>query len=148
MNKKSIKLIMIIIIFAMFFVPQRVFANIQNENSNNPFLILNDDKIKVTVEGVEDFTKAECDELIGENTITGKMINDAYNVIKFAVPIILLGMSIMDFGRAIVNQSQDEIKKASNRFITRLVISILIFVVPTILNFILRDLIGIKTCYL
>lgn len=148
MIKNSKKIIAIIVIFIVFLTPQFVFAKVQNEVFTKQSLVLDNSKIKVTVQGVEDATKAECDDLIGNNTVTGKMLNDAYNVIKFAVPIVLLAMSIMDFAKAIVGQNAEDVKKASNTFIKRLIISILIFVVPTILNFILRDLIGIKTCYL
>ena len=87
----------------------------------------------------------DCDYLFGENTATGKYIHDIYNIIKFVVPILLLGLSIKDFGSAVISQNDSAIKKATKNFSTRLIISILIFVLPTILNFFL-DLMGISTC--
>lgn len=95
---------------------------------NNIFLILKD-----------------CKALFG--TRTDQMLHDAYNIIKFAVPIILLAMSIKDFGTAIISQNNDALKKAVNIFIKRLIIAVVILVIPTILNFIL-ELVGIDTCIL
>ena len=86
-----------------------------------------------------------CTPLLGENT--DKMVHDAYNVLKFAVPIILLAMSIKDFGTAIISQDNDAIKKSTNTFMKRLIIAVVILVLPTILNFLL-ELVGIDTCIL
>lgn len=77
----------------------------------------------------------------------GKYIKDIYNILKFAVPIILLALSIKDFGTAVINQNQDAIKKATQTFIKRLIIAVLILIVPTLLNFIL-ELLDFNTCTL
>lgn len=87
----------------------------------------------------------DCKTLFGANT--DQMIHDAYNVIRFAVPIVLLAMSIKDFGSAIISQDNDALKKSTNLFIKRLIIAVVILVIPTILNFIL-ELVGIETCIL
>lgn len=99
----------------------------------------------------EEVNKENCDTLFGTNTLTGKYLHDIYNILKFAVPLLLLGLSIKDFGGAIVSQDEGAKKKALNTLFQRIIISILFFVVPTILNLILKLLgftLGIDTCIL
>lgn len=88
-----------------------------------------------------------CDSLFGTQTALGRYIHDAYNIMKFLVPILLLALSIRDYAKAILGQNDDEIKKATKKFITRLIIAIVVLVLPTILNFILKAL-EINTCFL
>ena len=40
--------------------------------------------------------------------------------------------------KALTAQSQDEVKKATNKLVKRLIIGVLIFVLPTILEFVLK----------
>lgn len=99
----------------------------------------------------EETKQENCDTLFGTNTATGKYLHDIYNILKFAVPLILLGLSIKDFGGAIISQDESAKKKALNTLFQRIIISILFFVIPTILNLILKLLgftLGIDTCIL
>ena len=88
----------------------------------------------------------ECKYLFGDDTATGKYMRDIYNIIKFLVPILLLGLSIKDYATAIINQNQDGVKKATKSFIKRLIVAVIILVMPTIINFILEDLLEIEQC--
>ena len=64
-------------------------------------------------------------------------INSYLNIIKIAVPIILIGFGIIEFTKAIFSENEDTMKKAQKQFIKRIAIAILIFFVPTILNLLL-----------
>lgn len=68
----------------------------------------------------------------------GKFLKKTYNLIKFAVPIIIIAMSIIDFIKATVSQDQKEINKAASKLVKRLAIGVLIFVLPTILEFLFK----------
>ena len=67
----------------------------------------------------------------------GRILAEILDLIKFAVPIIIIGLSTIEFIKALAAQNQDEIKKATQKFIKRLIIGILIFAVPTILEYLL-----------
>lgn len=95
----------------------------------------------------ENKQEANCDTLFGTNTIVGKFLHDIYNIIKFIVPILLLGLSIKDFATAITSQNDNAKKVALITFSKRLIIAILILVVPTLLNLIF-NLFEINTCFL
>jgi len=98
------------------------------------------DSTVVTMESTEK-EELGCNSIFGEDTAVGKYVHDLYNIIKFAVPILLLALSIKDFGSAIISQNDDGVKKATSSFIKRLIIAVIILVVPTILNFML-DILG------
>lgn len=68
----------------------------------------------------------------------GEFIKQIFHIVKFAVPILIIGLGIVDFIKAMTAQSQDEIKKASTKLVKRLIIGICIFVLPTIIDFLLK----------
>lgn len=90
---------------------------------------------------------SDCVEIFGQNSQTLEFLQDIYTFIKFLVPIILLAMSIKDFATAVAQQETDNLKKATNNLFKRIIIAVLILVLPTILNFVLK-LVGYKTCTL
>lgn len=57
--------------------------------------------------------------------------------IKYIVPVILIVLSIIDFIKAITGEKEDEMKKAQKNFVTRLIVAVLIFIFPTIVEFVL-----------
>ena len=68
----------------------------------------------------------------------GDLIKYAFHVVKFAVPVLIIGLGIVDFIKAMTAQSQDEVKKATTKLIKRLIIGVCIFVLPTIIDFLLK----------
>lgn len=77
----------------------------------------------------------DCEDLIGDDL--RKKIGSYLNIIKIAVPIILIAFGIIDFTKAIFASDEEKIKKAQKDFIMRLVIAILFFLIPTIVDFLL-----------
>lgn len=68
----------------------------------------------------------------------GAILKQILNIIKFLVPAIIIVMSVIDFIKALASQSQDELKKSANKLVKRIIIGILIFVLPTLLEFLLK----------
>ena len=116
-------------------------------DSNPNAYFLNADqteRIKVLLDKFETLVEKEvldiypvtsCEGLLGENLIN--RINSYLNIIKIAVPIILIGFGIIEFTKAIFSENEDTMRKAQKQFIKRIAIAILIFFVPTILNLLL-----------
>mgnify|MGYP001040041754 CR=1 FL=1 len=73
----------------------------------------------------------------------GEYLKQIYNLLKFAVPILILLYAIIDFIKALAAQDDSELKKAANKLVKRLIIGVLIFVLPTILEIFL-DLAGVQ----
>ena len=59
-------------------------------------------------------------------------------MIKYVAIIILLVLSAMDFLSATASKDEDSLKKAVNKFIIRLILCVVIFLLPTLLQFILQ----------
>lgn len=57
-------------------------------------------------------------------------------LIKIGVPVILIIFGMMDLGRAVMAQKEDEIKKGQQTFIKRAVAAIMVFLVVSIVQLI------------
>ena len=62
--------------------------------------------------------------------LVGKIIN----IIKIVIPIIIVVLAMLDLGKAVMAQKEDEIKKGQNTFIKRLVAAAIVFFVVTIVT--------------
>ncbi len=56
-------------------------------------------------------------------------------VFKIAIPLIIIALGMFDFGKAVVAEKEDEVKKQTKRLIYRIVAGIVIFFIPTIVMF-------------
>ena len=69
-----------------------------------------------------------------------KLVGWVLTLFKVAIPLIIVAMGMFDFGKAVVAQKEDEIKKQTKRLIYRVVAGIVIFFVPSIVMFIFEHL--------
>lgn len=83
-----------------------------------------------------DVNVEKCEDLFSDTFL--KTINGYMTVIRILVPIALIALGMLDFSKAIFAGKEDDMKKAQSTFIKRLIIGIIIFFVPTIVNFILN----------
>jgi hypothetical protein len=123
-----------------------VNEDVNKDFSGNSGTISADDAAGATTEDETDGTSnTDCNTIFGGKF--GELLKDILSLLRFAVPILIIGLSVVDFIKAVAAQDQNEIKKAANKFAKRLVIGVLIFLLPTILDLIL-DLAGVEygTC--
>ena len=60
--------------------------------------------------------------------------------IKYILPVIVIIFGILDFIKAMANESDEEMKKSQKRFVIRLVSAALVFLVPLIIQFVLEKM--------
>jgi len=60
------------------------------------------------------------------------------NVIKFLVPIILIILCTIDIFKIIVSKKEDEIKKLRKDIFNKILYSVLIYLIPVLIPFILN----------
>lgn len=72
---------------------------------------------------------------------TQQDFQNIFNFCKIVVPLLVIGLSIFDFIKAITGKDDKDMKKAFNRLLKRLALAVVFFFLPTLLNFLL-DLIG------
>ena len=73
---------------------------------------------------------------VGESILT--MVYNVLKWAKYVAPAIVIILSILDFIRAMASQSDDEMKKVQGKFVKRLIIAALLFLLPLIINFLLK----------
>ena len=57
-------------------------------------------------------------------------------IAKIIIPILLIIMGSIDFAKAMVASNQDAVQKAGKSFAIRIATAVIIFVLPTIINFV------------
>ena len=80
-----------------------------------------------------------CPGVIGKDGMPnqlGMMIHYIYLAIKIVIPILLIIFASIDLGKAITAGKEDEIKKAQSGFIKKLIVGVLVFLVLTIVEFV------------
>ena len=82
---------------------------------------------------------AFCKANIGKKVFS--FIGQIFDIIMIVIPIILILMGTIDFIKAVISHKDDEMKKAQNTFIKRIIIGVAVFFVPTLVN-VLTGLVG------
>lgn len=62
----------------------------------------------------------------------------AFSVIRYIAIILLIVLTIMDFASAVASQDNDILKKATTKAIKRAILCVIIFLLPTLIDFILQ----------
>ena len=63
-------------------------------------------------------------------------------IFKIAIPLLIIGLGVFDFGKAVVAEKEDEIKKQTKRLIFRVIAGIVIFLIPGIVTWLFGTLSG------
>lgn len=58
-------------------------------------------------------------------------------VFKIAIPVLLIVFGMIDLGKAVIASKDDEIKKATGTLVKRAVAAVVIFLLPTIIGFLM-----------
>lgn len=77
----------------------------------------------------------------GDCSFSGRLlqwIGNAIRILKYIVPILIIILSILDFIKVIGASKEDEMKKMQGKFVRRLIIAALIFIIPFIIEFVLE----------
>ena len=62
----------------------------------------------------------------------------AIKIIQIGVPILLIIWGMLDLGKAVMAQKEEEIKKGQNTFIKRLVAAVIVFFIITIVKLVVN----------
>lgn len=65
------------------------------------------------------------------------LIKQLINIVKIAVPIILIVMGIIDLAKAMMSPDDGAMKKSQGSFIKKIIAAVLVFLIPTILDLVL-----------
>ena len=84
----------------------------------------------------------------GELNELGKAVNEFFTLIKVIAPVLIIALSTMEYIKAITSNNADEMKKTNKRTIKRIVIGLVLFFLPDLLNLLFKifGLYGIEIC--
>ena len=91
----------------------------------------------------EVLAERESQQSQGRNScnLSGKILSFIHNILKwmkYIAPVLVIILGILDFIKALASSDDDAMKKAQKRFITRLIAAALLFLLPLIVDYILR----------
>lgn len=66
----------------------------------------------------------------------GDLIHLLYLGIQIVIPIILIIFGMIELGKAVTSQKEDEIKKAQGGFFKKLILAVMVFLVFSIVDFV------------
>jgi len=110
------------------------------------------DPKEIELPNLEMEEKVTCESVFyddnGDFNEFGQLLQDVFTFIKVAAPILLIALSSLDYIKAITSKDADELKKANERFIKRLVAAVVLFLLPFILDltFELFGVYDMQTC--
>lgn len=58
-------------------------------------------------------------------------------VVKIVIPILLIIFGMIDLGKAVTSNKEDEIKKSTKSLVRRAIAAVVIFFIPTLVGFIM-----------
>lgn len=91
----------------------------------------------------------DCDALFGDpndEESVAHFLQEIFNVFKFLGPLLCIVLSVMEFLKAVSSQDKDALMKAMKRTGIRIVLAIVLFFIPTLINFLFPLLGWYGTC--
>lgn len=79
-----------------------------------------------------------CPDLPAETESIANITRLIITIIQIAVPILLIIWGMLDLGKAVMAQKDDEIKKGQQTFIKRLIAAAIVFFVITIVGLVVK----------
>ena len=115
-------------------------------------IVVQQGRDKLIIDDDEEIKKlSTCEGILGDKIID--IIQSLVNIVRVAIPIVLIVYGIIDFGKAAFSFDESEMKKAQGKFIKRLIIGITFFLIPVVIGILLKvghmvwgDVIGTSIC--
>ncbi|MBQ8902230.1 MAG: hypothetical protein IJY87_04080 [Bacilli bacterium] len=142
MKKNKYIYIIIILVALIIFIPKITLAGGSGKNINvyaNELKYNSDENkelINITTTSTTSQTmRLNYDSLCSDNNIKSavKIIGYIILVIKWIVPLIIIVLGMIDFGKAAISNDEKAVNKATGALIRRFIAGIVIFFIPTII---------------
>lgn len=78
---------------------------------------------------------SDCDASLGPKTI--EVLHDVYRAVQIAIPILVMALCTVDIVRAVAAQDEKDMQAAQMRALKRVIIGLVVFFVPLLLDVIL-----------
>ena len=136
MYKKALFLIAVLVLSFGF-----TFAKVELLDTGEKTVLLAEHRL--------DGQEKECEALFGDpedEDSFAHLLQIAFTIMKFAGPLLCIIFSCMDFVKVVVSDDKDAMPKTIKRCLTRVVLALVLFFIPTIVNFVFPLLGFYGTC--
>ncbi len=86
----------------------------------------------------------ECSDILDPEVVD--FLKQIFNVFKYLAPVLVLVYSTIDFIKAVASQEKEALKKAAQTALKRVLLAMVLFVLPEVLNYFLELLKLSGTC--
>ena len=108
------------------------------------FFLLNLDKVSASSLVPFLVVAEECSDIIDAEVYA--FLQQIFNIIKFAGPLLCLALSISDFVKAAASQDKDALVKAAKTTMKRVIYALILFFIPTLIDFLFPLFGWVGTC--
>lgn len=135
--KKAIITIIFIVMSIFFITPVNAKAiSVSNSVDTNNIYILDTPEIVIDDE-INNCTGEEDNSILGnvrdENSVAW-LVNEVLNYVKVLGPILVVILSSIDFIKVIIKSDDEAMAKAQKKLIMRLILALLLFLIPSIVQ--------------
>lgn len=134
--QKNIIFLILMLLFAFF---------VTNMETVEAYSITNNEVVYSLAEGDE----KGCEGILGspsDSTSVAYFLQQIFNLIKYAGPILCIVLSVADFVKATASQDKDLLTKAASKTGKRIVWALVLFFVPVLIEFVFPLLGWYGTC--
>ena len=75
-----------------------------------------------------------CTTITTDGKKIASLLSTAIRLVQLVVPILLIVWGMLDLGKAVIAQKEDEIKKGQKTFMSRLIAAAIVFFIVTIVR--------------
>ena len=79
---------------------------------------------------------ADCEGILGPELMG--ILQEVFTIIRIAVPVLVVVLISVDMLSAVTSGDEKGVKEAQSRAIKRVIIGVVIFFIPTLVNFVLK----------
>lgn len=126
------------------FIGDDFYNSVANGSVEEPPSGIGVAKYKISFQETPNIEKPDinsCEQLFTPDILS--IIDEILNVVKVIAPILVLVLGIIDFAQAIFSDNDDSLKKAQGKFVKRLLVAVLLFLLPIFVNFLLTVINGV-----
>lgn len=108
-----------------------IVFELKNYDSNNKVLFSDTTRTL----NISNFISTDCEGMLGTDMV--EFLQKIFNWIRIIAPIIVIVLTSVDFAGALIKDDKDALSKVTGKLVKRLIVVIVLFFIPTIINFIL-----------
>ena len=79
-----------------------------------------------------------CGGVVNVDSMIPQLVTLGINLIRIVVPVLLIIFGMLDLGKAVMAQKEDEIKKGQQMFVKRLIAAVIVFLVTVIVPLVIK----------